>query len=102
MEVTASRRSYRLSIHETADIAAAHVYWAEVVRVPTELFQRPTLKRHNPKTVRRNTGQDYRGCLIITVSQSRVLYQQIDGLFHGLVASVSPSTPASSDTEPTV
>ena len=49
--------------------------------------------------MRRNTGQDYRGCLIITVSQSRVLYQQIDGLFHGLVASVSPEHPG---VEPTL
>ena len=42
-------------------------------------FCTPTLKRHNPKTVRKNTGVDYHGCLRIDVSRSSGLYRQIDG-----------------------
>ena len=30
---------------------------------PLEQFDRPTIKRHQPKTVRHNTGDDYHGCL---------------------------------------
>jgi len=37
------------------------------------------LKRHNPKTVRKNTGQDYKGCLRIDVRRSGWLYRKIDG-----------------------
>ena len=42
-------------------------------------FRRPTLKRHNPKTVRKNTGGDYHGCLRIEVLRSSILYRQIEG-----------------------
>ena len=44
-----------------------------------EQFRRPTLKRHNPKTIRKNTGDDYHGCLVIKVRRSASLYRQIDG-----------------------
>ena len=42
-------------------------------------FHNPTLKRHNPKTVRWNTGDDYHGCLRIDVQQSADLYRRIEG-----------------------
>jgi transposase len=75
----------RLSIHESADVARATEYWAAVVgREPRE-FMRPTLKRHNPKTVRRNVGASYHGCLIVGVLQCRELYREIEGLWRGLV-----------------
>jgi hypothetical protein len=86
MDVSEQLRGYRLSIHETADLQAAHAYWSDVLGVPLEQFDRPTIKRHQPKTVRHNTGDDYHGCLIVSVRQSRVLYQQIDGLWRGMVA----------------
>jgi transcriptional regulator with XRE-family HTH domain len=79
-------RRYRLSIHESADLEAAHEHWAAVTGVPVARFDRPTLKRHNPRTVRRNTGASYHGCLIVTVLQSRRLYQQMAGWFAGIAA----------------
>jgi hypothetical protein len=69
----------QLHIHESADIAAAQRYWEDVTGVPASQFRRPTLKRHNPKTVRKNTGEDYHGCLIIDVRRSTNLYLQIQG-----------------------
>ena len=39
----------------------------------------PTLKRHNPKTVRKNVGDTYHGCLRIDVRRSTGLYRQIEG-----------------------
>jgi transposase-like protein len=77
-------RRYRLSIHESADVDAAHTFWSDVIGVPVTAFARPTLKRHKPRTVRLNVGSDYHGCLVITVCKSRVLYQQIDGVFTGV------------------
>jgi hypothetical protein len=47
--------------------------------LPETQFGQPTLKRHNPKTVRKNTGQDYHGCLIIRVRQSAELNRQVEG-----------------------
>jgi hypothetical protein len=43
-----------------------------------ELERRPTIKRHAPATVRRNTGPDYRGCLTVTVPRGRELYWWIE------------------------
>ena len=45
-----------------------------------ERFGRTTVKRHKPVTVRRNTGVDYHGCLVINVPRSRELYWRIEGM----------------------
>ena len=37
------------------------------------------LKRHNPKTVRKNVGEGYHGCLRIDVRRSGDLYRRIEG-----------------------
>ncbi|MFE0451940.1 hypothetical protein ACFW2D_11705 [Streptomyces sp. NPDC058914] len=78
--------SYRLMIHETADVDAAEMYWAEVVQADRSAFGKTTLKRHNPKTVRKNTGDEYRGCLVLTVRQSAELYRRIEGWWGGISA----------------
>jgi len=36
-------------------------------------------QRHNPKTVRKNTGDEYHGCLRIDVRRSSGLYRRIEG-----------------------
>lgn len=75
--------SYRVSIHESADHEAAVAWWVERLALPRERFQRTTLKRHVPKTKRRNTSTDYHGCLIIYVPKGRELYWQIEGVIRG-------------------
>jgi transposase len=77
--VTPDRLICRLHIHENADVAAAQQFWLDLTGLPVEQFRRPTLKRHNPKTVRKNTGQSYHGCLIIKVRGSAELYRQVEG-----------------------
>jgi transposase-like protein len=85
MGVPEEDRRYRLSIHESADVDAAHQFWSGVTGVPVSRFSRPTLKRHTPRTIRLNVGDSYHGCLVVSVCRSRVLYQQIEGLFGGVV-----------------
>jgi hypothetical protein len=51
----------------------------EVTEAPADQFRRPTLKRHNPKSVRKNVGADYHGCLRIDVRRSADLYRRIEG-----------------------
>ncbi|WFE63861.1 helix-turn-helix domain-containing protein [Micromonospora sp. WMMD714] len=75
---------FRVSIHETADSEAAVRWWAERVGVPVEAFRPTSLKRHRPDTIRRNTGADYRGCLIVEVPRSRQLYWRIEGIMRGM------------------
>jgi AcrR family transcriptional regulator len=71
--------TYRVYIHQSADIAAAQIFWIKVTGASPERFRRPTLKRHNPKTLRKNVGEDYHGCLRIDVPRSAVLYLKIEG-----------------------
>lgn len=70
---------YRVYIHETADVAGAERFWLEVTGADPALFRRPALKRHQPQTVRKNVGADYRGCLRVDVRQNMELYRRIEG-----------------------
>jgi hypothetical protein len=66
-------------IHETADVAGAERFWREVTDAEPARFLRTTLKRHNPRTVRKNVGADYHGCLIVSVRRGADLYRRIEG-----------------------
>jgi transcriptional regulator with XRE-family HTH domain len=85
MGVEHSRRRYRVSIHESADVVAAEEYWRSVIGLPGIEFSRATLKRHNPKTVRKQTGADYHGCLCVKVLQGCSLYRRVDGWWRGIL-----------------
>lgn len=69
----------RVSIHESADVAGAERFWQQVTAMPADQFRRTTLKRHNPATTRKNTGDDYHGCLIVRVLGAAELYRKIEG-----------------------
>ncbi|MFI2379585.1 hypothetical protein ACH5AO_31705 [Streptomyces sp. NPDC018964] len=87
--VERSRLRYRVMIHETADIEGAESYWADLPGVDVPLLQKTTLKKHNPKTVRKNVGDGYRGCLVITVLQGAELYRRIEGWWYGIVGAAT-------------
>jgi hypothetical protein len=70
---------FRAYIHETADVEAAHRFWLDLTGAQPSQFRRPVLKHHNPKTVRKNVGEGYRGCLRIDVRRSGDLYRRIEG-----------------------
>ena len=77
--ISKDRLVFRVSIHESADIAAAQRFWQETVGIEGAEFKCPLIKRHNPTTVRKNTGADYHGCLRVQVRRSMELYRQIEG-----------------------
>ncbi|MFE5939215.1 hypothetical protein ACFQ69_28110 [Streptomyces sp. NPDC056470] len=89
--VTRDRMRFRVSIHETADVAEAERFWAGLAGVDTSTFQKATLKRHNPKTVRKNTTEAYRGCLVIYVTRSAELYRRMEGAWYGIVLGADPT-----------
>jgi predicted transcriptional regulator len=70
---------YRVCIHETADVTGAEHFWLEVTGAEPEQFRKPTIKRHQPRTIRKNVGVDYRGCLRVEVRRSTDLYRRIEG-----------------------
>lgn len=89
LEVPRSRLTLRVSIHETANVRSAENFWADVAGVDVAAFSRATLKKHNPRTVRKNTGDTYRGCLVIYVRQSAELYRRMEGAWYGIVGAGS-------------
>ncbi|MDO0914277.1 hypothetical protein QQM39_26645 [Streptomyces sp. DT2A-34] len=80
------RLGFRVMIHETADVARAEQFWAALVGIKTSDLHRTTLKKHNPKTVRKNTGDSYHGCLVVRVRQGAELYCRIEGWWNGIAA----------------
>lgn len=88
--VSKQRLIFSVSIHETADLAAAQRFWQDVVGIDNAQFNRPLIKRHKPQTVRKNTGAGYRGCLRIQVRCSTQLYRQIEGWASAVMA-IPPS-----------
>ncbi|MEU6685663.1 hypothetical protein [Streptomyces sp. NPDC046832] len=85
--VERERLRFTVMIHESADVAGAERYWADLVGAERSAFNKTTLKRHNPKTVRKNIGGAYRGCLVIKVLRGADLYRRIEGSWYGIVES---------------
>jgi hypothetical protein len=82
--------TFRVAIHETADVVAAEDFWRKAIGVPDPVFARATIKRHNPRTNRRRTADDYHGCLVMQVRGSADIYRRLEGLWHGIVRGVAP------------
>jgi hypothetical protein len=78
---------FRVYIHENAAIEAAQDFWLALTGAQPEQFRSPTLKRHNPKTVRKNVGENYHGCLVVRVRRSTALYRRIEGWAAGIMSS---------------
>jgi transposase len=77
--VESAQLRFRVYIHETADVAAAERFWADIIGAEPASFYKAVLKRHNPRTIRKNVGPDYHGCLRIDVLDSAGLYRRIEG-----------------------
>jgi transcriptional regulator with XRE-family HTH domain len=69
----------RVHIHESANVEAAQRFWLDVTGAQPSQLRSPVLKRHNPKTVRKNVGEGYHGCLRVDVRRSSDLYRRIEG-----------------------
>jgi transcriptional regulator with XRE-family HTH domain len=85
VRVEPERIGYRVAMHPTTDELAARMFWSRVAGVPIERFHRTTLKKPNPNSRRKNYGDAYHGCLVITVRRSTDLYRQIAGWWAGIV-----------------
>ncbi|NEC89632.1 hypothetical protein [Streptomyces sp. SID12501] len=92
LEVSRERLHCRVMIHESADVAAAEHHWAGLIGIDPSALGRTILKKHNPTTVRKNTGGSYRGCLGIRVRQGADLYRRIEGAWYGIVVGANSAT----------
>jgi hypothetical protein len=77
---------FRVAIHESADVPGAEKYWADFVGFDVATIYRSTIKRHQPKTTRYNTGESYRGCLVVNVVRSAELYRSVEGWWRAVAS----------------
>jgi transposase len=85
--VELSQLRLRVYIHESADVAGALRAWLAITDLDPAQFRSPVLKTHNPRTVRRNVGDGYLGCLRVNVPLSADLYRKIEGWAHAAMIS---------------
>jgi hypothetical protein len=85
--ISRSDLTFRLHIHETAEIESAERFWLSLTGARPEQFRKTSLKQQNPMTTRKNTGDDYRGCLRVEVRRSCELYRKIEGWASAVAAS---------------
>lgn len=78
----------RLHIHEVHRINENKykTYWSEYLGVPSEQFMKSNFKKHNPKTKRSNTGENYRGLVSVRVKKSTELNRRILGWIHAIIS----------------
>lgn len=89
LDVEPQRRRFSVNIHESADIAKAEAFWADQVGIKTSDLLKTSLKKHNPRTNRTNTGEGYYGCLRVAVLQSADLHRRIEGWWYGIVGAAT-------------
>ncbi|MBD9734431.1 hypothetical protein IGX29_21985 [Streptomyces sp. H28] len=86
LEVDPTTFRFAVQIHESADVGAAEQFWADHVGIHRSDLMKTTLKKHNPRTNRRNVGKGYHGCLRIDVRNGAELYRRIEGWWSGMVS----------------
>lgn len=91
LDVDPAQIRFAVHIHENADVQGAEQFWADHVGVGRTGFLKTTLKRHNPATNRKNTGDTYRGCLRVDVRNGADLYRRIEGWWYGIVGAATSS-----------
>ncbi len=98
--ISRDRLIFRVSIHESGDVPGAQRFWIDVTRADPGQFRQPQIKRHNPRTTRKNTGEAYRGCLRVEVRRSTELYRKIEGWALGSMSALAAEDSAGHNTNP--
>lgn len=83
---------FRLQIHENAQVETAERFWLSLTRAHPDQFRRTAMKADRGGTFRKNTGEDYRGCLRVEVKRSGELYRKIEGWANAATAEILPRT----------
>lgn len=71
--------------HEGYSGEKALAHWSKILRCPESKFKNVYFKKGNPKTKRKNVGENYFGLVRISVSRSTNLNRKITGWIEGIV-----------------
>jgi hypothetical protein len=81
--VDPDRRTFRLAIHQTADVASAEAFWCDVLQITKQQLAPTTLKHSSLRTNRINRDDRYHGVMAVSVKDPREFYQHIEGWMRG-------------------
>lgn len=78
--------TFWIYIHESSENSIAKVkqHWSGATGFPKESFSDVHYKKHNPKTIRKNTGNNYYGMLAVRINKSTDLNRKISGWVEGI------------------
>jgi len=75
---------YELYIHMSGDIDSAKQFWSNLLGIRKDRLL-VYLKKHNPKTTRKNTGKKYFGGVRIVIQKSTDINRRIEGWTEGVI-----------------
>jgi hypothetical protein len=81
--------TYRLAIHETADLQDALDYWRKKLRISKSRDIKVFIKKHKPLTNRKNKNNNYHGLFVIRVKKSTDLNRKIWGWIKAMGSEIS-------------
>ena len=84
---------FRLQIHENARVEAAERFWLSLTGAHPGQFRQTARKADRGGTTRKNTGDNYHGCLRVEVRRSGELYRKIEGWANAATAAAEASLP---------
>jgi len=61
-------------------------HWAQLIDMPIDAFDKTIVKKHNPKTKRKKTGDTYFGLVSVRVIKSTKLNRRILGWIYAIIA----------------
>ena len=92
LKVSSAEIQLILHVHQNrqVDIPSFKKFWMQSTKLPEQSFGTTVIKRHNPKTKRKNVQDTYKGLLAIRVKRSTMLNRRIQGWIYGIIDSVHP------------
>lgn len=69
--------------HRVREVEA---YWLKVTGLPSDSLRKTVYKKNNPKTVRKNTQDTYKGLVTITLQKSVAMNRRIQGWICGIIS----------------
>lgn len=76
-----------LHIHQNRlqELDSFKLFWAKVTGLDLKNFASIVVKKHIPKTKRKNISDTYKGLLAIRICRSTILNRRIQGWIHGII-----------------
>ena len=77
LNLKSSDFAFDLYIHKTGDLEKSLIFWTNIINCKKDDIH-VYFKKHQPKTTRKNVGENYHGLIRINLRKSTNLYRKVD------------------------